>query len=107
MFLFMFFFLKHLFGLFLSFCGGFYAIKKVCGLKLQSLWLRLLSFWLRYFNPRVLYNSALGLYLGHDNMSKTVTLLGLIVYFLNIKNRLETCFNLNFKRFLDYLFLSI
>ena len=94
-------FLKLLFGLFLSLLKGFYIARGIIyGFRLLELWLSLL-------NLRVFYGSILNLYFGYDDMNKTITLLGLVVYLLNIKNRLEVYFGLNFDHFLNYFFPNI
>lgn len=99
-FLFVFLLFKPLFGLFLNLFEGFYTIRKVCVLKF-------LGFWLSFFNSKVLYNSISGLYLSRSNVSEVIISLSLVVYFLNIRSRLEACFSLNFNRLRNYHFPGV
>lgn len=100
-FLFIFLILKPLFKLFLSLFGALYIAKRII------YWLKVLGIWLRLFNSKVFYNNAQGLYLGCSNVSRTITLLSLVVYLLTIENRLKVCFAIIFDCFLDYPFSSI
>ncbi len=99
--LFGFLFLKAFFGLFPNLLGGFRITKGIiCRLKVFGLWLR-------FFNSRVFYNSVLSLYLGHGDVSEIIAILSSVVYFPNIRSRLEACFGFNLNRLLDYFFLSV
>lgn len=90
---------KPLFELFMSFFGGFRIVGGIiCRLKVLGLWLR-------FFDFRIFYSSALNLYFGC--VSGTITLLSLLIYLFNVENRLKACFSLNFDRFLDQLFLGV
>lgn len=93
--------MKPFFRLFLSLFGGFYAVEKIIYK------LKFLGLWFRLFNFKIIYDSALGLDLGYGDMNKIIVSLGLMVYFLNVRNRLEACFNLSLNRLLNHLFLAI
>lgn len=98
--LFMFFLPKPLFKLFLSLFENLHIAKRIiCRLELLELF--------RLFDPGVFYSSALGLYLGCVNVSRTIISLGLVVYFLNIRSRLKACFGFNLNYLLDHLFSDI
>lgn len=66
-----------------------------------------LGLWFRFFNLGVFYDSILGLYLSYNNMSRTIALLDLVVYFSNIRSKLEAFFGLSLNHFLNHLFLGI
>ena len=94
-------FSKPLFGLFPGLFGGLYISERaICGL-------RILSFWFRLLNSRILHCSALGLYLGRGDVGKMVSLQSLMVYLTDVKSGLEAYFGLSFDRFLDYFFPGI
>lgn len=94
---FMFFLSKPLFKFLQSLFEGFCIAEKVYKL-------RFLGLWLRFFDFKVFYSNVLGLYFSCDNVNKTIILLDLVVYFLNIRSRLEAYFSLSFDRFFDDLF---
>ncbi len=96
-----FFLLKPFFGFFPSLLRGLHIADRIIYK------LGLLDLWFRLFNLEVFYSNTLSLYLSHNNVSKMITLLDLVVYLSNIKNKLKTCFGLNLNRFLDYFFLSV
>lgn len=99
--LFAFLFLKPLFELFLSFLGGFCIIRRIiCGLGV-------LGFWFQLFNSRVLHSSTLSLYLGYSDVSKTITLLSLVVHLPDVRSWLEAYFSLSLDSFLNYFFSSV
>lgn len=96
--MFVFFFSKPLFRLLPSFFRSIYIAKKIiCKL-------RVLGFWLRLFDSKVFYANALSLYLDRSNISKTIALLDLIVYFLDIKSRLGACFGFSLEYFFNHFF---
>lgn len=99
--LFMCLFLKPFYRLFPSLLGGFCIVGgNICGLGV-------LAFCLKHFDSKVFHYNALNLYFSCDDVSKTIFLLSLVVYFFDIKSRLEACFGLNLDYFLDYLFPNI
>lgn len=99
--MFIFLFLKLLFRLFSSlFVGLCIAQRIICGLGILTLWFGL-------FNFRVVYYNALSLYFGRNDMSKTIALQRLMVYFLDIKSGLKAHFRLSLDCFLNHLFLYI
>lgn len=99
--MFVFFFLKPFFRLFLSLLRDFRITRKVIYR------LEVLGFWLRLLNFRVLHSNTLSLYFGYDNISRTIVLLSLIVHLSDIKSRLKACFGLNLNHFLDYFYLGV
>lgn len=95
-----FFFLKSFFRFFLSLLRDFYISRKIIYR------LELLDFF-RFFNFRILHSNILDLYFSSSNINKIILLLGLVVWFQNIRNKLKTCLSLSVNYFLNYLFLSI
>lgn len=93
--------LKPLFGYILSFFEDLYVAGRIiCKLGL-------LGFWFMLFDSMIFYGSAFGRYFGRGNLSRIITLPGLMVHLPNIGSRLGACFGLSFGHFLDYLFPGI
>ncbi len=63
-----------------------------------------LGFWAFALSSSTL--RALDLYFGHGNVSRTLSLLGLVIYLLYMGSEVEACFGFNFNCLLKYLFLD-
>lgn len=101
-FFFLYFSFKTLFRLLLSFLRGFYVFGRI----FCRFWL--LGLKLGFFNSKIFYSGTLSLYLEHNNLSKAIALLSLVIYLLNIGNRLEASFSLNLDdSFFNHLFSDI
>lgn len=95
------FFLNLFFGLFSGLFRGFYITKGIiCGFEVLDLWLRLFDF-------RIFYESALSLYLDRGDICKTIASQSLVVHLFDVGCRLEICFGPSFNHFLNYLFPDV
>ncbi len=99
--LFTFLFLKSLFKLFSNLLRGFRIIGGIICM------FRVLDLWLRLFNFRVFYSSGLTLYLGHNDVSRMIVLLSLVIHHPDVKSRLEAYFCFNLNRLLNHFFPSV
>ncbi len=66
-----------------------------------------LGFWLKLLNSKVLHDSALSLYLGCSDVNGMIASLSLVVYLLDVKNKLEVYFDLSLNYILGHLFPSV